>query len=86
MIFFDILARDEITRAVKSVAKGYQNGDIQLGDIDEELINNCLDSDKSPPPDLLIRTSGEVRLSDFLLWQVCFLFCFYIKLEVSKFF
>ncbi len=39
-------------------------------DIDEELIEQCLDTEDAVEPDLLIRTSGEVRLSDFLLWQV----------------
>lgn len=39
-------------------------------DVSEALLNECLYSNNSPNPDLLIRTSGEVRLSDFLLWQV----------------
>lgn len=43
---------------------------IVLSDVSESLLSECLYSNNSPNPDLLIRTSGEVRLSDFLLWQV----------------
>lgn len=43
---------------------------VVLSDVSESLLSECLYSSNSPNPDLLIRTSGEVRLSDFLLWQV----------------
>lgn len=63
-------ARDEITHAIKDIAKGIKHTDILPEDINEDLITDCLYSYKSPKPDLLIRTSGETRLSDFLMWQV----------------
>ncbi|KAF3428535.1 hypothetical protein E2986_06528 [Frieseomelitta varia] len=69
-IAFAYTSRDEITRAIKDVIEGVQNGDILSEDIDENLIFNCLYTNYSPNPDLLIRTSGEVRFSDFLMWQI----------------
>ncbi|KZC10838.1 PREDICTED: dehydrodolichyl diphosphate syntase complex subunit DHDDS [Dufourea novaeangliae] len=69
-IAFAYTSRDEITHAIKDVIEGVENGDIHLEDIDENLISNCLYTNDSPNPDLLIRTSGEVRFSDFLMWQI----------------
>lgn len=70
-IIFNIsTARDEITHAIKDIAKGVKCSDILPEDINENLISDCLYTYKSPNPDLLIRTSGEIRLSDFLMWQV----------------
>nr|XP_034172313.1 dehydrodolichyl diphosphate synthase complex subunit DHDDS isoform X2 [Osmia lignaria] len=69
-IAFAYTSRDEITRAIKDVIEGVQTGDILSEDIDEDLISNCLYTNNSPNPDLLIRTSGEVRFSDFLMWQI----------------
>ncbi|KAI1294855.1 Dehydrodolichyl diphosphate synthase complex subunit DHDDS [Halotydeus destructor] len=66
---FAYTARHEITRAVNQIKDGVKTGQLQSADIDEHLIQKCLFSRHSPDPDLLIRTSGEVRLSDFLLWQ-----------------
>ena len=48
----------------------YDSTDTLDRDVDETLVEQCLYTEDLPPPDLLIRTSGEVRLSDFLLWQV----------------
>uniref|UniRef100_A0A915PNP2 Alkyl transferase n=1 Tax=Setaria digitata TaxID=48799 RepID=A0A915PNP2_9BILA len=62
-------AQDELRRAFVTIAHGVQKGLLTTTDINEYLISRCLDSRFSNDPDLLIRTSGEARLSDFLLWQ-----------------
>ena len=62
-------SRQEMMRAVQSLAKKVEAGEIKAGDIDEDMINNALDTNGLPEPDLLIRTGGEQRLSNFLLWQ-----------------
>ncbi len=61
--------RDEIVRATKKIAEKVKNGEINIEDINEELISNNLYTAGEPDPDLLIRTSGELRLSGFLPWQ-----------------
>ncbi|MDR1017209.1 MAG: isoprenyl transferase [Lachnospiraceae bacterium] len=65
-------SRDEIKRSVIQIANEVSEGLISPTDIDEELINNHLDTKEIPDPDLLIRTSGEIRLSNFLLWQLAY--------------
>ncbi|XP_063225620.1 dehydrodolichyl diphosphate synthase complex subunit DHDDS [Bacillus rossius redtenbacheri] len=70
-VAFSYTARDEITAAVRTVASGVGSKALSLDDVDEALISGCLYTGCSPDPDLLIRTSGEVRFSDFLLWQIC---------------
>ncbi|XP_012543466.1 dehydrodolichyl diphosphate synthase complex subunit DHDDS isoform X2 [Monomorium pharaonis] len=67
---FSYTTRDELTNTIKDIAKGIKHSDILPEDINEDLISDCLYTYKSPNPDLLIRTSGEIRLSDFLLWQI----------------
>lgn len=64
--------RDEIRRAVKSIALDVKAGTVSPDDITEELINARLDTAGLPDPDLLIRTSGEERLSNFLPWQLAY--------------
>ena len=61
--------RDEIVRAVKKIATKVKEGEINVDDINEELISNELYTVGQPDPDLVIRTSGEKRLSNFLPWQ-----------------
>lgn len=61
---------DEITTAVKEIAELYKNNEIKLDDINPELIENHLFTKGYPKLDLLIRTSGEYRISNFLLWQL----------------
>ncbi|XP_036141507.1 dehydrodolichyl diphosphate synthase complex subunit DHDDS-like [Monomorium pharaonis] len=63
-------SKDELTHAIKDIAKGIKHNNILLEDINEDLISECLYTYKSSNPDLLIRTSGVSRLSDFLMWQV----------------
>ncbi|XP_071571703.1 dehydrodolichyl diphosphate synthase complex subunit DHDDS [Temnothorax nylanderi] len=67
---FCYTSRDEITHTIKDIVKGVKHTDILPEDINEDLIADCLYTYKSPNPDLLIRTSGETRLSDYLLWQI----------------
>jgi len=68
-VCFPYTSRDELRLAVSRVVKGVHSGQIQLDDVDEVTLESCLMTAGSPDLDLLIRTSGEVRLSDFLLWQ-----------------
>ena len=63
---------DEITTAIKEIAEDYKNNKISLNDINEELVNNHLFTKGYPKLDLLIRTSGEYRISNFLLWQLAY--------------
>ena len=61
--------RDEIVKAVKEIAQKIKDGKIDVDDIKEELISEHLYTKNEPDPDLVIRTSGELRLSNFLPWQ-----------------
>ena len=65
-------ARWEITQAMQQAAKMVQQGTIRPEDINEEFICNQLTTKDIPDPDLLIRTSGELRISNFLLWQLAY--------------
>jgi len=70
-------SRAEILKAVREIAVKCRKGDIQPQAIDEAVFQRHLYTDGIPDPDLLIRTSGEVRLSNFLLWQCSYTeFCF----------
>lgn len=71
-VCFAYTSRHEIANAVKEMAWGVEQGLIKSSDVSEVLLSECLYSSNSPNPDLLIRTSGEVRLSDFLLWQTSY--------------
>jgi len=65
-------SRWEITAAVKSIANQVQNQDIVLDDINSELISAHMTTHDLPDPELLIRTSGEHRVSNYLLWQIAY--------------
>ncbi len=64
--------QDEITRAVRGLAENVQAGNLEPNDITVEVINNHLDTTNLPAPDLCIRTGGEKRLSNFMLWQLSY--------------
>jgi undecaprenyl diphosphate synthase len=64
--------RDELRRAVQKIAEDTKNGKISTDAISEELINSYLDTSETPYPDLMIRTSGELRTSNFLPWQLAY--------------
>ena len=61
--------RDEVTRAAKRLAYEIEQGRLSYADVDAETLSRFLDSQVLPDPDLVIRTSGEARISNFLLWQ-----------------
>ena len=65
-------SQKEILNAVKELCKKVKNGDFDENDIDEKLFEQHLYTKEIPPVDLLIRTSGEVRVSNFLLWQIAY--------------
>ncbi|XP_066573610.1 dehydrodolichyl diphosphate synthase complex subunit DHDDS isoform X1 [Amia ocellicauda] len=71
-VCFAYTSRHEISNAVREMAWGVEEGLIKPSDVSEFLLSRCLYTGNSPDPDLLIRTSGEVRLSDFLLWQTSY--------------
>lgn len=62
----------EITKAVRNIAESVRRGEIKSGDIDDELISAHMETAFMPDPDLLIRTGGEVRISNYLLWQIAY--------------
>lgn len=65
-------SRDEITRGMRRLAQNAAEGKITPEEVDEEMVESYLDTAGIPDPDLLIRTSGELRLSNFLLWQLAY--------------
>ena len=65
-------SRDEMIRAMKKMAADQEKGKLTPEDISEEIFTSYLDTADIPDPDLLIRTSGEQRLSNFLLWQLAY--------------
>ncbi len=65
-------AKWDIVNATKNIALQAKNGEIAIEDINEELIDNTLTTHKYPHPELMIRTSGELRISNFLLWEMAY--------------
>ena len=64
--------RSDITQAVKNIAKMAKNGKINIEDINQDLIKDNLYTSDFPYPDIVVRTSGEYRTSDFLSWQIAY--------------
>jgi undecaprenyl diphosphate synthase len=69
VVAFNYGARQEIARAVRRIAEQVATGALKPADVTAETIGGLLDAPDLPDPDLIIRTSGEQRLSNFLLWQ-----------------
>ena len=65
-------SRDEMIRGIKKLVSDVQNQNLSLDDINEEMFGDYLDTKGLPEPDLMIRTSGEQRLSNYLLWQLAY--------------
>ncbi|NQV30601.1 MAG: isoprenyl transferase [Candidatus Marinimicrobia bacterium] len=65
-------SRQEILQAVQAIAAAVEKGDLKVTEINDTIISNYLFTANTPDPDLLIRTSGEFRLSNFLLWQLAY--------------
>ena len=65
-------SRDEMVRGMRKMAVQVANGELKAEDITEEVFERFLDTADIPDPDLLIRTSGEQRLSNYLLWQLAY--------------
>lgn len=65
-------SRDEILRATKKMYKDIESGKLLLNNLNENSIRSYLDTADLPDPDLMIRTSGEIRLSNYLLWQLAY--------------
>lgn len=72
VIAFDYGSYEELTNAVKKISHQVLDGNLSIDDIDSKLIENNLYTAKLPKIDLMIRTSGEVRLSNYLLWQLAY--------------
>ncbi|MBR5853640.1 MAG: di-trans,poly-cis-decaprenylcistransferase [Alistipes sp.] len=72
VLAFNYSSRRELVLATQAIARRVAEGEISVDDIDEELVSSSLMTASIPDPDLVIRTSGECRLSNFLLWQASY--------------
>jgi tritrans,polycis-undecaprenyl-diphosphate synthase [geranylgeranyl-diphosphate specific] len=78
-------ARQELVDAIKGILMDHDSGKIRLEDISEELVSQYLYTNDLPDPDLVIRTSGEERVSNFLLWQMAYAELFFIDVHWPAF-
>jgi len=74
-------SRYEILNATKEIGKQLLEGKLKIEDIDESLFSSHLTTKNIPDPDLLIRTSGEIRISNFLLWQIAYTELYFTKVH-----
>ncbi len=72
VVAFNYGGRQELVRVMQSLAREVSGGSLSAKDIDADLVTSRLDTGGIPDPDLVIRTSGEMRLSNFLLWQAAY--------------
>ena len=72
MIALNYSGRWEIIKAVKEISEKVKSGELKAEEIDEQLFSSHLETTEVPDPELLIRTSGEMRISNFLLWQIAY--------------
>lgn len=79
LLAFNYGSKLEITEAVKKIAKLAKENDINIDDINEQTIEENLYTKDIPPVDLLVRTSGELRISNFLLWQIAYAEMYFTK-------
>ncbi|MCT4688262.1 isoprenyl transferase [Vallitalea sp.] len=71
--------RDEIVRMTKKIVSEFENNNININTINQKTIERYLDTKDIPDPDLLIRTSGEMRISNFLLWQLAYTEFYFVQ-------
>ena len=72
-------SREEIVEATKKIAQDYKDGKVTIDDITAEVFSDYLYTKNIPDPDLLIRTSGELRISNFLVWQMAYTEFYFTK-------
>lgn len=80
LMAFNYGAKNEIVQAVKQIATLVKNDNLEINDISEKTIDENLYTKDIPPVDLLIRTSGEIRVSNFLLWQLAYAEMYFTKI------
>ena len=84
-VAFNYGGRDEIVKAVRKIAEEVKQNKIDIENIDEILISDSLYTASIPDPDLMIRTSGEIRLSNFLPWQLVYSEFYFVLLLLLSF-
>lgn len=84
-VAFAYTSREEIANSLKTIVEGVENNDLLPEDLNDSLIDECLYTNKCSSVDLIVRTSGEVRFSDFLLWQVRYTFICLIRITLVLF-